>query len=142
MGKVVFSPDERKAAYVIGDAIRLCDLKTGDELMTFRGHSGRIWGLHSGRAGDDSYPRAGTTKQSAPGTWRPERKSTTPRPGMWGPWLSFPMVSGCLRALGGKSAFGIWRRAWSSADLILQMDTAAHLPFLRTGAVRFSGGIF
>ncbi len=45
MDKVVFSPDERKAAYVIGDTIRLCDLKTGDELMTFRGHSGRIWGL-------------------------------------------------------------------------------------------------
>jgi WD40 repeat protein/serine/threonine protein kinase len=45
MDKVVFSPDERRAAYTIGDTIRLCDLKTGDELMTFRGHSGRIWGL-------------------------------------------------------------------------------------------------
>ena len=45
MDKVVLSPDERKAAYVIGDAIRLCDLKTGDESMTFRGHRGRIWGL-------------------------------------------------------------------------------------------------
>jgi WD40 repeat protein/serine/threonine protein kinase len=45
MDKVVFSPDDRKAAYAIGDTIRLCDLKTGAELMTFRGHSGRIWGL-------------------------------------------------------------------------------------------------
>ena len=45
IGRVAFSPDERHAAYVCGDTIRLCDLKTGDELMTFRGHSGRIWAL-------------------------------------------------------------------------------------------------
>ena len=42
IGAVAFSPDERRAAYVTGDTIRLCDLKTGDELMTLRGHSGRI----------------------------------------------------------------------------------------------------
>ena len=70
MDKVIFSPDERKAAYVIGDTIRLCDLKTGDELTTFRGHSGRIWGLHSARAGDDSYPRGGTTETIR--TWNVE----------------------------------------------------------------------
>ena len=42
LGPVAFSPDERHAAYVCGDTIRLCDLKTGDELMTFRGHTGGI----------------------------------------------------------------------------------------------------
>ncbi len=41
-GPVAFSPDERHAAYVCGDTIRLCDLKTGDELRTFRGHTGSI----------------------------------------------------------------------------------------------------
>ncbi len=45
IGSAAFSPDERHAAYVSGDTIRLCDLKTGDELMTFRGHTGRIWAL-------------------------------------------------------------------------------------------------
>ena len=45
IGHVAFAPDERHAAYVCGDTIRLCDLKTGDELTTFRGHTGRIWGL-------------------------------------------------------------------------------------------------
>ncbi len=43
IGPVAFSPDERHAAYVRGDTIRLCDLKTGGEMMTFLGHSGRIW---------------------------------------------------------------------------------------------------
>ena len=43
LGLVAFSPDERHAAYVCGDTIRLCDLKTGDELRTFRGHTGSIW---------------------------------------------------------------------------------------------------
>ena len=46
MDQVVFSPDESgKAAYAIGDTIRLCDLKTGDEPISLRGHSGRISGL-------------------------------------------------------------------------------------------------
>ena len=44
-GAVAFSPDQRRAAYVCGDTIRLCDLKTGDELMTLRGHAGRIRAL-------------------------------------------------------------------------------------------------
>ena len=42
LSRVAFSPDERHAAYVCYDMIRLCDLKMGDELMTFREHSGRI----------------------------------------------------------------------------------------------------
>ncbi len=42
IGPVALSPDERHAAYVCGNTIRLCDLATGDEVMTFRGHSGSI----------------------------------------------------------------------------------------------------
>jgi WD40 repeat protein/tRNA A-37 threonylcarbamoyl transferase component Bud32 len=39
------APDGGRAAYVRGDTIFLCDLKTGDDLATCRGHGGRIWGL-------------------------------------------------------------------------------------------------
>ena len=42
MGAVAFSPDDQHAAYVCDMTIHLCDLKTGDELMSFRGHEARI----------------------------------------------------------------------------------------------------
>ncbi|MHC5538241.1 WD40 repeat domain-containing protein, partial [Singulisphaera rosea] len=42
LGQVAFAPDEHHAAYVHGDTIRYCDLETGEESMTFRGHSGGI----------------------------------------------------------------------------------------------------
>jgi serine/threonine protein kinase/WD40 repeat protein len=38
LGAVALSPDDRHAAYVCDTTIYLCDLETGDELMTFRGH--------------------------------------------------------------------------------------------------------
>jgi len=42
LGAVAFSPDDQHAAYVCDMTIHLCDLKTGDELMSFRGHEARI----------------------------------------------------------------------------------------------------
>ena len=35
LGSVAFSPEGRRAAYVCGASIHLCDLETGDELMSF-----------------------------------------------------------------------------------------------------------
>ncbi len=42
LGSVVFAPDAPHAAYVCGMSIHLCDLLTGEELMTFRGHESGI----------------------------------------------------------------------------------------------------
>ena len=38
LGPVAISPDGRSAAYVCGETIRVCDLKTGDETMSVEGH--------------------------------------------------------------------------------------------------------
>jgi Protein kinase domain/WD domain, G-beta repeat len=42
LGAVGFSPDDQHAAYVCDMTIHLCDLNTGEELMSFRGHEARI----------------------------------------------------------------------------------------------------
>ena len=38
IGQVAFAPDQLHAAYLMEGAIRLCDLKTGEVVMTLRGH--------------------------------------------------------------------------------------------------------
>ena len=69
-GAVAFSPDERRAAYVCGDTIRLCDLKTGDELMTLRGHAGRIRALAFCEGGRRIV--SGGIDDETVRTWNPE----------------------------------------------------------------------
>ena len=51
LGAVAFSPDDQHAAYVCDMTIHLCDLNTGNELMSFRGHEARIAKVGFGAAG-------------------------------------------------------------------------------------------
>jgi WD40 repeat protein len=62
---VSFSPGEKQALFVTGDTIRICDLKSGEELMTFKGHDSRVWGAQfcfGGRRVVSCSPNDGTIR--------------------------------------------------------------------------------